>query len=168
MQLHKTLLEDVEEDDFGLMALYGDLEDYKMAYLLNKYLKLQLKRERRDLDFNHKEVQAYYAHYSFKDLKNFRSYHLVANKFNGESKKVLSSGSLFKEEEVRPLQVNLVPEYKKVDFFLKIDEETSDPFIFCSLISVKPNFLLESQYSLKKFTSPVWLFPKTKSNPVTT
>ena len=126
MQLHKTLLEDVEEDDFGLIALYGDLEDYKMAYLLNKYLKLQLKRERRDLDFNHKEIQAHYAHYSFKDLKNFRYYHLVANKFNGESKKVLSSGSLFKEEEVRPLQVNLVPEYKKVDFFLKIDEELSE------------------------------------------
>lgn len=36
---------------------------------------------------------------------------------------ILSSGSLFEEEEVRPLQVNLVPEYKKVDFFLKIDEE---------------------------------------------
>ncbi|OEY72308.1 IPExxxVDY family protein [Salegentibacter salarius] len=123
MQLHKTLLEDVEEDEFGLIALYGDLEEYKMAYLLNKYLKLQLKRERRDLDFNHKSVKAYYAHYSFKDLKNFRSYHLVANKFKGESKKILSAGSLFEEEEVRPLQVNLVPEYKKVDFFLKIDEE---------------------------------------------
>lgn len=123
MQLHKTLLEDVEEDEFGLIALYGDIEEYKMAYLLNKYLKLQLKRERRDIDFNHRSVEAYYAHYSFKDFKNFRSYHLVANKFIGESKKILSSGSLFEEEEVRPLQVNLVPEYKKVDFFLKIDEE---------------------------------------------
>ena len=125
MQSHKMLLEDVEEDEFGLIALYGDLEEYKMAYLLNKYLKLQLKRERRDIDFNHKSVEAYYAHYSFKDPVHFRSYHLVANKFKGEPKKILSSGSLFEEEEVTPLQVNLVPDYKKVDFFLKIDEELS-------------------------------------------
>lgn len=48
---------------------------------------------------------------------------MFANKFKGEPKKILSSGSLFEEEEVRPLQVNLVPEYKKVDFFLKIDED---------------------------------------------
>jgi len=125
MQSHKMLLEDVEEDEFGLIALYSDLEEYKMAYLLNKYLKLQLKRESRDIDFNHKSVEAYYAHYSFKDLANFRSYHLVANKFKGEPKRILSSGSLFEEEEIRPLQVNLVPDYKKVDFFLKIDEELS-------------------------------------------
>ena len=36
MQLHKTLLEDVEEDEFGLIALYGDLEGFKMAYLLKE------------------------------------------------------------------------------------------------------------------------------------
>jgi len=143
MQLHKTLLEDVEEDEFGLIAIYGDLEEYKMAYLLNKYLKLQLKRERRDIDFNHKSVEAYYAHYSFKDQSNFRSYHLVANKFKGAPKRILSSGSLFKEEEVRPLQVNLVPEYKKVDFFLKIDEELSqkDLNLLVNAISQIPQVL---------------------------
>lgn len=123
MQSHKVLLEEVEEEDFRLIAIYCNIEAYRMAYLVNEFLGLQLKRERKDVDFNHKSLEAFYAHFSFKDIAKHRSYHLVANKFKGEPKKVLSSGSLFEEEEVRPLQVNLVPEYKKVDFFLKIEEE---------------------------------------------
>jgi len=143
MQSHKVLLEEVEEEDFRLIAIYCNIEDYKMAYLLNKFVRLQLKREREDVDFNHKSLEAFYAHYSFKDPAKLKSYHLVANKFKGAPKKILSSGSLFEEEEVRPLQVNLVPEYKKVDFFLKIEEELSakDLNILVHAISKIPQVL---------------------------
>ncbi len=123
MQSHKLMLEEVEEDHFQLVAIYSSIEDYRIAYLLNKYLKLNLKRERRDVDFNQKNIRALFALYTFKDPTNYRTYHLVANKFKGEAKKVLSSGSLFTEEEVRPLEVQLIPEQKKVDFFLKIEED---------------------------------------------
>ena len=125
MHAHKTLLEEVEEDCFKLIAIYCTVEEYKMAFLLNKHLKLRLKRERKDVDFNHQSIQALYARYSFKDPTNFRNYHLVTNKFKGQAEKVLSSGSLFTEEEVRPLEVNLIPEYKKVNYFLKIEDDLS-------------------------------------------
>lgn len=123
MQSHKMLLDEVEEDHFQLIAIYCSIEDYKMAFLLNKFLHLQLKRTRQDVDFNHKTVRAQYPLYSFKDPTNYRTYYLVANKFKGQAKKVLSSGSLFVEEEVRPLEMQLIPEQKKVDFFLKIEED---------------------------------------------
>lgn len=123
MQAHKMLLDAVEEEGFKLIAIYSNVEEYRMAYLLNKNLKLGLKRERQDIDFNHQSIQALYARYNYKDPKNFRNFNLVANKFKGQPKKILSSGSLFVEEEVTPLEVNLIPEYKKVNFFLKIEED---------------------------------------------
>lgn len=125
MQSHKMLLE-VEEEHFYLIAIYSSLEGYKMAYFINKYLKIKLERERRDIDFNHAEYQAVYALFSHKDPNTYRNFHLVANKYKGEPKKILSSGSLFEEEEVRPQEMNLIPEYNRVDYFLKISEEVSE------------------------------------------
>jgi len=122
MQSHKMLLE-VEDEYFNLIAIYSSLEGYKMAYFLNKHLKIRLKRERIDIDFNHAEYNALYALFSYKDPNSYYSLDLVANKFKGEAKKILSSGSLFKEEELSPQEVNLIPEYNKVDYFLKISEE---------------------------------------------
>ncbi|MDT0687897.1 IPExxxVDY family protein [Autumnicola psychrophila] len=123
MHSHKMLLDEVEEESFRLVAIYCPVEQYKMAYLLNKYLNLQLKRARQDVDFNHKSVQAMYALFISKDHKTHCVYNLVTNKYKGQARKILSSGSLFYEEEVRPLVVHLIPEYKKVDFFLKIQED---------------------------------------------
>ncbi len=125
MQSHKLLL-DVEDEHFYLIAIYSSLEAYKLAYSINKYLKVKLERERLDIDFNHSEYQAQYALFSHKDPKNYFNLHLVANKFKGEPKRILSSGSLFEEEELSPQEVYLVPEYNKVDYFLKFSEELSE------------------------------------------
>ena len=114
MQAHKMLLDEVEEVDFKLIAIYANLEPYKMAFLLNRFLNLKLMRSRFDVDFNHKDVQAMYALFTYKDLANYRDYYLVSNKFKGKARKILNAGSLFLEEEVRPLEVNLIPQYKKV------------------------------------------------------
>ncbi|WBL25826.1 IPExxxVDY family protein [Zunongwangia sp. HGR-M22] len=126
MHAHRMMLEDIEEEDFKLIAIYANLEPYKMAFLLNRYLNLKLMRSRFDVDFNHKDVQAMYALFTYKDLSSYRDYSLVSNKFKGESRKILNAGSLFLEEEVRPLEVNLILQYKKVDFFLKIEENIED------------------------------------------
>lgn len=122
MQSHKMLLE-VEDEDFYLIAIYSSLEGYKMAFFINKYLKVKLERERRDIDFNYTDYHAVYALYSHKDPNAYYSLDLVANKYKGKPKKILSSGSLFEEEELSPQEVNLIPEYNKVDYFLKISEE---------------------------------------------
>lgn len=133
MQSHKMLLE-VEDEFFYLIAIYSSLEGYKMAYFLNRHLNIKLERERRDIDFNHDEFNAFYAFYSHKDPKSYFNMDLVANKFKGEPKRILSSGSLFEEEELSPQEVYLIPEYKKVDYFLKISEEIQ-PMKFIILLN---------------------------------
>lgn len=140
MLSHKLLLDEVEED-YLLLAIHSSLEDYKIAYLINKYLQINFARARHDLDFNHGTVQALYPLFLFKEPAKYRNYFLIKNKFQGPVKRIISSGSLFNEEEVISKSSYLIPEYKEVDYFLKIDEELSDHQfqLMINKIAVIPN-----------------------------
>lgn len=124
MLSHKLMLDEVEED-YLLLAIHSSLEDYKIAYLFNKYLQINFARARQDLDFNHGTVQALYPLFLFKEPAKYRNYFLIKNKYKGPVKRVISSGSLFNEEEVSSRSSYLIPEYKEVDYFFKIDEDLS-------------------------------------------
>ncbi|CAN5281409.1 hypothetical protein BH23BAC2_BH23BAC2_24870 [soil metagenome] len=133
MLSHKILLDEVEED-YLLLAIHSSLEEYKIAYYFNKYLLTHFTRAKQDLDFNHGAVQAIYPLYSFKEPEKYRSYYLIKNKYKGSVKKVISSGSLFKEEDVSTQKTNLIPEFKEVDYFLKVEDDI-DPDEALSLIN---------------------------------
>ncbi len=128
MLSHKLMLDDVE-DNYHLLAIHSSLEEFKMAFLLNKSLQLSLKRAAIDVDFNHGEVQALYPLYSYREETKARTYYLFKNKYKGSVKKVVSSGSLFIEEEMSTLLTYLIPEYKKVDYFLKIEDDLEEEII---------------------------------------
>lgn len=128
MLSHKLVLDEVEED-YHLLAIHTSLEEFKMAYLLNKHLQLSLKRARVDLDFNHGAVQALYPLYQFKEPAKYREYFLIKNKYKGPLKKIISSGSLFMEDDVSAQFTYLIPEYKEVDYFIKIDEDMDELMI---------------------------------------
>lgn len=122
MLSHKLLLDEVEED-YLLLAIHSSLEDYKITYFLNKYLQINFSRARQDIDFNHGAVQALYPLFLYKEPAKYRNYFLIKNKYQGPVKKVTSSGSLFTEEDVTTKSSFLIPEYKEVDYFIKIDED---------------------------------------------
>lgn len=140
MLSHKLWLDEVEED-YLLLAIHSSLEDYKIAYYLNKYLQISFIRARQDLDFNHGAIQALYPLYLFKEPAKYRTYYLIKNKYKGPVKKVISSGSLFTEEDVSSQNSYLIPEHKEVDYFLKIDEDLNrDQFQkLINRIAVIPN-----------------------------
>lgn len=142
MLSHKLLLDDVEED-YHLLAIHSTLEEYKIAYFLNKQLDLNLRRARCDVDFNHGDVQALYPLYVFKDPAKYLSIYLIKNKFKGANKKVVSAGSLFTEEEFSSQITLLIPEYKEVDYFLKIEADLENQEIerFLSQIALIPNII---------------------------
>ncbi|HET8809184.1 MAG TPA: IPExxxVDY family protein, partial [Flavobacteriaceae bacterium] len=119
---NKRMLSLIEEDGYSLIAVHSSLETYQLAFFLNKFLGLRLKREKQDVDFKHKELLALYPLYHFFDLANERGFYLVSNKFKGNKENFQPSGGLFQEEPI--FTTNLIPEYKKVDFFLKIEDET--------------------------------------------
>ena len=51
MALHKLLVDDYEDLNYSLLAVHCEMEDYRLAYLLNQNLKTQLSRTKEDLDF---------------------------------------------------------------------------------------------------------------------
>jgi hypothetical protein len=65
MALHKLLVDDFIDTTYSLMAIHCTLEDYRVAYLLNQYLQIKLKRNPQDLDF--KYVAASYPIYEWED-----------------------------------------------------------------------------------------------------
>lgn len=123
MSKNKTMLQMTVEECYHLIAIHCSREAHQVAFLLNQHLNTKLKRERQDLDFQHKEFVAFYPLFHYLDQANYVNYYFVSGKYEGGSSSTQSSGALFTEKET--LTTHLMPEYKNVDFFLKIEDETT-------------------------------------------
>jgi len=121
MALHKLLVDDFYNDTFSLLAIHCTIEDYRVAYLLNQYLQIKLKRNPQDLDF--KYVAASYPIYEWEDKNQQMTWSLVSNVCKKEEDSLVSTGSLFNTQSKIIRTHNLIPEYKKVNYLLKIDND---------------------------------------------
>lgn len=124
MLAHKLVLDAVVDQPFKLIAIHCSIEEYKLAFLLNKHLNLRLSRARNDIDFYINSVRVLFTLYKYNDQQRYCEYFLISNKSKGQSQKTTADfGSLFGEEEMANGTTHLIPEFNKVDFFLKIEEE---------------------------------------------
>lgn len=121
MALHKLLVDDFYDASFSLIAIHCRLEDYRLAYLLNKHLNINLVRKRQDLDY--KYFAASYSIFEWEDKNELITWNMVSNVCKKEEDGLQSSGSLFNTQQTILKTYHLLPEFKKVDFFIKI---TSD------------------------------------------
>ena len=121
MALHKLLVDDFIDTTYSLMAIHCTLEDYRVAYLLNQYLKINLIRKPQDLDF--KYIAASYSIYEWKDENQLTKWNLVSNVCKKEEDSLTSTGSLFKSQNKIIRIHNLIPEHKKVNYLLKINND---------------------------------------------
>lgn len=115
---------DLEEDDYSLIGIHSTEEDYRLAYLLNKNLNTKLVRLEDNLDF--KDSEAEFPLFEFKDENSFISYYLINNKhkmFVHNQENAGLFGGNFTTISY------LIPEKKKIDFFLKIEGSCGNSFI---------------------------------------
>ena len=120
MASHKLVLDDLMEDlSFSLIGIHCNLEDYKLAYLINKALDINLKRNENDLTFKN---GASYSFFEWENEKELKHWSLVSNIYKQEIKITESKGSLF-SNEITTRTIPLIPEYRKVNYFLKICDE---------------------------------------------
>ncbi len=124
MPAHKLVLDDVFEEDYKLIAIHCSVEDYKLAFLLNKHLDLRLARSRKDIDFQMENTRILFALYSYEDQQKYCEFHLISNISKAELQSTNESNSLFGQQETTLKKSYLLSEFKKVDFFLKIEEES--------------------------------------------
>jgi len=121
MALHKLLLEDFDEESFLLVAIRCTLEDYRIAYLLNKQLRIGLRRKHQNLDY--KYTSASYSIYEWENKNQEVIWNLVSNICKKEEDALSSSGSLFSSQQKIIRTHNLIPEYKKANYLLKVENE---------------------------------------------
>lgn len=114
--VHK-INEDFYDDSFVLIAIHGTLEDYAMVYHLNKELKANFKRSNRDFDLSENSS---FPWFEWEDKFHDRYWVLIANKSIKQELQI--NNDLFQNETTYN-KPRLVPEYKDVDYFLKIEED---------------------------------------------
>ncbi len=104
-------------ETFDLIAVHATLEDYTMAYTLNKLGRLHLKRSDKDLDFG---KGASFSFFEWMDEVSDTHWTLFAN--HCKSQQSNSGAGLFLEN-VGTITHHLVAERKEVDYFLKIETD---------------------------------------------
>jgi len=119
--MSKMLTLDYEDEhDYALIGIHASLEDFRLAFYLNSYLNIGLKRRSQDLDFGAENIS--FSLFTHNCKKTFSSWSLITNKHHFMSSKSLPSGYLFKEEQQTSI---FIQEKKQIDYFLKIDGDLS-------------------------------------------
>jgi hypothetical protein len=121
MGIHKLHLEEFDEIDYQLIAIHSSLEDYRLAYYINQNLPINLKKENRNIQISNKEGETQFTRFVFEDSKDI-VWNLVQNKNDVFVPSQNGNQGLFAETNNKfSTKIYLIPEFKKVDYFLKIE-----------------------------------------------
>ena len=126
MAIHKLDLGDFDEIDYYLIAIHTSLEDYRLAYFINQKLPINLAKSKEEVQINIKEGETNFARFYHYDSENAISWNLIQNKNEVLQQNLNLSQDLFSNVTMEvSTKVFLLPEFKKADYFLKI-ENTDD------------------------------------------
>ncbi len=118
----KLYIDELEELDFNLLAIHTSMEDYRLAYFLNQKLQLNLSKNKEEIKVKNKEGSTYFSRFTFEDTKKDVFWNLIENENEITLKQNNINQGLFTESKNSFTTKDfLLPEYKKVDFFLKIE-----------------------------------------------
>lgn len=122
MAVLKLHLDEFDEVDYSLIAIHSILEEYRLAYFLNQNLPIILSKSKDEIGVTMKEGEAFFSKYVFEDFSNDISWSLIQNKNEIIIHKKSTGQNLFLNTNVEiATKVFLIPELKKVDYFLKIE-----------------------------------------------
>ncbi|MEN8252637.1 MAG: IPExxxVDY family protein [Patescibacteria group bacterium] len=123
MKTHRMRLDDFLEDSFQVIAIFCDENDYRIAFLLNKYLHLKLQKSTSIID---KKKGSEFNVFEYNDKPLYRNWFLI-NNYCLIEKKVKNTHDLFSLNPVFIQQKEThIKELKSAHYILKIvaDEKT--------------------------------------------
>ena len=122
MAVHKLDFDDFDEIDYQLVAIHTSLEDYRLAYFINQKLPINLRINKDEIHINIKEGETKFSRFYYYDKENEVSWNLIQNKNEVIQHLKNNSQNLFSDFNMEvSTKVFLLPEFKKVDYFLKIE-----------------------------------------------
>ena len=146
MQVHSLGLEECEEEYF-LIGIHTTLEDFKLAFLLNKKLGTKFYRSKKDLSFEEMKKQASFSLFNYLNLEYDFYWSLISNGSKKENQTVFNELQLAAE-----IKTYLIPEKKKVDFFIKIQGNITYSFVSEIVNKIKTIDQIITSYQIDKNT----------------
>ncbi|MFK8061496.1 MAG: IPExxxVDY family protein [Polaribacter sp.] len=147
MQVYALELDDFCEEEYSLIGIHSTLEDYKLAYLLNKKLNTKFYKAKKDLEFVREKKKASFSIYNYENIEYDFDWFLIANSYRRENH--TESNELLLTSETKTY---LIPEKKKVDFFIKICGESEYEFVLKTIRKIKDIDNVITAYSIDKNT----------------
>jgi hypothetical protein len=122
MAIHKLDLGEFDEIDYHLIAIHTSLEDYRLAFFINQKLPINLSKSENEIQINIKEGETKFSRFYYHAIEKEISWNLIQNKGQVVQQKKDNSQNLFSNLTLEvATKVYLLPEFKKVDYFLKIE-----------------------------------------------
>ncbi|MFV8368955.1 IPExxxVDY family protein [Flavobacterium sp. LB2R40] len=122
MAIHKLDLGEFDEIDYYLIAIHTSLEDYRLAFFINQKLPVNLSKSDDEIQINIKEGETNFSRFYYSDIESTISWNLIQNKNEVVQYKKGNATNLFSDVTMEvATKVFLLPEFKKVDYFLKIE-----------------------------------------------
>lgn len=122
MAIHKLDFDDFDEIDYSLIAIHTSLEDYRLAYFINQKLHVNLNKSIKEIQITIKEGETHFSRFHYYEKKKEISWDLVQNKNEVIQQQKEENQSLFSNIGLEvATKVYMLPEFKKADYFLKIE-----------------------------------------------
>ena len=147
MQVYPLEMDDFCEEPYSLIGIHSTLEDYKLAYLINQNLNTRFNKANKDLEFKRDKKKASFSIYNYENTNDGFDWFLIANSYRRENQTV--SNELLLTSETKTY---LIPEKKKVDFFLKICGDSEYDFVMKTIQKIINIENVITAYSIDKNT----------------
>ncbi|TXD53550.1 MULTISPECIES: IPExxxVDY family protein [unclassified Polaribacter] len=147
MQIHSLGLDVLCEEEYSLIGIHTTLEDYKLAYLLNKNLGTLFCKSKEDLSFEKMPETTSFSLFNYSNENYDFEWFLLANSSKRENQTAVSQLQLISETKTY-----LIPEKKKVDFFIKISGNVPYSLVVETVNKIKTIDQVITSYSIDKDT----------------
>ena len=127
MAIHKLYIDEFDEIDYELIAIHTSLEDYRLAYFLNQKLPILLGKSKIEIQINIKEGVTGFSRFIYENNASKCCWSLVQNKNEVTILKSDNNKNLFANSSYEvATKAYLLPEFKKVDYFLKVENNDNE------------------------------------------
>jgi len=135
IKVHKLAIGDFDAEDYGLIAIHSSLEDYRLAYFINRELDIRLQKCPFDVTYRVEEGKSFFSRYYYEDDINDAAWNLVQNK--NSMMGTQTAASLFSNQGLS-VSICLLPELKTVDYVLKVENTIAGiPELITGLLEIK-------------------------------
>ncbi|MGV9002696.1 IPExxxVDY family protein [Flavobacterium sp.] len=149
MVTYRVLSEEFDEVDYQLIAIHTTIEDFRLAYFINKNLIINLSKDPEDLSIHENNKEIYFSRFNFKDDENSISWDLIQNKSHDDQSSATLSTGLFADTISKvSTKTYLIPEFKTVDYFLKVDKEFTEQELIETIFKLKEIQNVSTVYSI--------------------